>query len=58
MPYICCICGKYCEGAGNNPAPVSYIGRCCTDCNIKVVIPERMRRLYNVQTEAQSKRQS
>lgn len=46
MQYICCICGKYHTGFGNNPEPVKYIGRCCDDCNISVVIPKRIRALY------------
>ena len=40
--YICCICGKEFEGYGNNPDPVKKEGRCCDECNQKVVIPKRM----------------
>lgn len=41
---ICCICGKPFVGFGNNPAP--YEGdRCCDDCDNRIVIPERIRRV-------------
>lgn len=35
------ICGKEYEGCGNNAQPVNN-GRCCDECNAKVVIPTRM----------------
>ena len=38
---ICCFCNKNIKGMGNNPAPVSDIGRCCDDCNINKVLPAR-----------------
>lgn len=34
---ICCICGKEYEGHGNNAAPIKE-GRCCDDCNVKVIL--------------------
>lgn len=40
---ICCLCGAYIRGFGNNPDPLAMEGRCCDDCNIKV-IEARMRR--------------
>lgn len=33
----CCICGIYFIGYGNNPAPLKKYGRCCDDCNKKVI---------------------
>ena len=38
---ICSICGKEFQGYGNNAQPVDD-GRCCNDCNSRVVIPFRM----------------
>lgn len=46
----CCICGKEFEGYGNNPYPVKYGGRCCDECNTKIVIPARMSGLFNTGT--------
>lgn len=40
--YTCCICGERTSGYGNNPAPVSEIGKCCDDCNVRFVLPARM----------------
>lgn len=39
--HICCICGKRFKGFGNNPDPIKKEGRCCDECN-KKVIEERM----------------
>lgn len=43
----CCICGKEFEGYGNNPWPINNDPeeRCCDECNMKVVIPERIKNL-------------
>lgn len=38
----CCICGRKLTGYGNNPAPVFDNGRCCNECDDKVVIPVRL----------------
>ena len=38
----CCICHKSFYGYGNNPAPIANGGRCCDDCNRKVVMPTRL----------------
>lgn len=43
---ICCICGKEFEGFGNNPEPVKNEGKCCDECNEKIVIPARIREMY------------
>ena len=37
----CSICGKKYKGYGNNARPVND-GRCCDDCNFKIVIPKRI----------------
>lgn len=37
----CSICGKKYKGYGNNARPVNG-GRCCDDCNFKIVIPKRI----------------
>ena len=43
----CCICGKEIEieptgwAEGHNALPVKD-GRCCSDCNYKIVIPARL----------------
>ena len=36
--FKCCMCGKGCEGFGNNPAPLKTEGRCCDECNTKVAM--------------------
>ena len=43
---VCCICGLEFMGYGNNPEPVvtKSVARCCDTCNVKVVLPERIRR--------------
>jgi hypothetical protein len=35
--YICCICNNEFEGFGNNPWPLKRYGRCCDECNMKVI---------------------
>ncbi len=40
--FVCCICGKKCNGYGNNPYPVKDEGQCCDDCNKDIVIPKRI----------------
>ena len=44
--FVCCICGKECEGFGNNAAPVKD-GVCCDECNASVVIPKRIEEYFN-----------
>lgn len=41
----CCICGSPLGEYGNNPDPVSCVGKCCDRCNIGVVIPARLKQL-------------
>ena len=44
---ICCLCDKSCECIfGNNPAPLATTGRCCNECNQKV-IEARIKKLSN-----------
>lgn len=52
--YRCCICGDTFEGFGNNPWPIVYDekARCCDDCNATVVIPARLERLENDESES------
>lgn len=40
--YKCVLCGNEFYGMGNNPKPIKQKGRCCDDCNLKKVIPERL----------------
>ena len=58
---ICCICDKEIEHMktedgevywkiGHNARPVKA-GRCCTKCNIKVVIPERLEGILEMEKE-------
>lgn len=39
---ICVLCGREFVGYGNNPAPLSE-GVCCDECNLKRVIPKRIK---------------
>lgn len=34
----CVLCGEPIDGYGHNPAPLSHEGRCCDDCNMKVIV--------------------
>jgi len=45
----CCICGVIFKGYGNNPWPIAdrKDDRCCDRCNAEVIIPERIKRIYN-----------
>ena len=45
----CCICGRTFYGWGKNPAPVKDEGVCCDDCNVNVVLKERLRRIKESQ---------
>lgn len=36
--YICVVCHKESEGYGNNPFPLKTEGRCCNECNRKVIL--------------------
>lgn len=44
--FECSICKESSVGFGNNPSPVNNLkvsDRCCDDCNLSVVIPERFK---------------
>ena len=41
----CVFCKLEIKGYGNNPSPIRERGRCCDDCNLKMVIPIRLRGL-------------
>lgn len=45
--YTCCICGGEFDDYGNNPYPYEDEGRCCKECNLKYVIPARLRMMNN-----------
>ena len=34
---VCCICGKRFKGYGHDPDPIKKEGRCCDECNLKVI---------------------
>lgn len=42
--YNCVLCGKRVKDYGHNPYPIKDKGRCCNDCNSKV-IEERIKSL-------------
>ena len=52
MPLKCCICDQEIKpnaagwAHGNNPEPVRNWGRCCDDCDNRVVIPARIVAMY------------
>ena len=50
MKIKCCICGREFIGYGHNPDPVKKEGRCCSDCNVNVVIPERIKLFNNLKS--------
>lgn len=36
--YVCCLCGGFFVGWGNNPEPLDHApNRCCDRCNEKVI---------------------
>jgi hypothetical protein len=35
--FVCCICGRKTQGYGNNPWPIKDHGKCCNECNEKVI---------------------
>lgn len=42
----CVLCNKPYNGYGNNAQPVKD-GRCCNDCNSKIIIPARIKNIMN-----------
>lgn len=51
MKKICCICGEEFIGYGNNPWPVAEEGECCDQCNSDSVIPARLQRMQEGNTD-------
>ena len=45
LKYTCCFCGRPFYGYGNNAEPVIANGVCCDECNLKKVIPARIKQL-------------
>jgi DNA-directed RNA polymerase subunit RPC12/RpoP len=45
LKYTCCFCGRPFYGYGNNAEPVIKNGVCCDECNLKKVIPARIKQL-------------
>lgn len=45
LKYTCCFCGRPFYGYGNNAEPVIKNGICCDECNLKKVIPARIKQL-------------
>ena len=43
--FKCCICKHKFTGIGNNPVPIKWLGRCCSDCNVIYVIPKRIKEM-------------
>lgn len=41
--YTCCLCGNEFPGYPNSAYPVMD-GGCCDECNLKIVVPARLRR--------------
>lgn len=48
MKEKCCFCDKEIKGYGNNAQPVKE-GSCCDDCNVSIVIPERLNYFYDLE---------
>ena len=49
----CCFCGDTIIGYGNNPAPLDeFPNKCCSDCNLELVIPARMRMMFEGRSES------
>ena len=44
--FECVICNEEHYGYGNNPSPFKDKGKCCSNCNYKVVIPKRMEEFF------------
>ncbi len=42
----CSICKEKIKGYGHNAQPINN-GKCCDKCNVKKVIPERIKKLFD-----------
>ena len=47
----CCICNKEIMGYGNNAEPVKS-GQCCNECNMNIVIPNRLNHMKTLKDAA------
>lgn len=47
--FVCCFCGKFIPGYGNNPWPENKQSgaQCCDECNLDIVIPARLEEMNN-----------
>ena len=54
LKYTCCFCGLPFYGYGNNAEPVIKNGVCCDECNLKKVIPARMKLLKDAEIDQQT----
>lgn len=43
--FTCCLCSHKFEGYGNNAEPLVKHGVCCDECNLKKVIPARIKQI-------------
>jgi len=43
----CVICGNQFRGFSNSPRPIKLSGDCCDECNFRVVVPARLRKLLH-----------
>lgn len=50
MSQYCSICGKKYKGYGNNAQPINN-GRCCDECNTKIVVFRRIQNAMNQRDE-------
>ena len=59
MEYVCCICGGWFEGWGNNPWPAvkNPDAMCCDRCNAEVVIPARIKRMMEKDSGTEQSKQ-
>lgn len=51
----CIICGNEITNQGNNPFPVVDYGRCCDNCNLKYVIPARVKSINKEKSKQKKK---
>lgn len=42
MNYACVFCNRLFSGYGNNPRPIIVRGKCCDECNNKIIVPYRL----------------
>lgn len=42
MNYTCVFCNRDFSDYGNSPHPIMVKGKCCNECNNKLIIPYRL----------------